>query len=60
MSFYSIVENSLAPIVPYPLIQLIFKNGVAFFAILYVVIIFIIGTIYSYNVDLQDFRYLHE
>ena len=60
MSFYSIVEDSLAPALPYPLIQLIFKNGLAFFTILYLIFAFIIGTIYAYNMDLQDFRYLHE
>lgn len=37
-----------------------FKNWSAFIAILYVIILFIVGVIYSYNKDNQDFRYLHE
>lgn len=52
MSFYSIVEDSLAPPMPYPLIQLLFKNGLAFFTILYLIFAFIVGTIYAYNLDL--------
>jgi uncharacterized protein YpmB len=42
------------------LIELTFKNWAAFISILYVILLFIIGVIFSYNKDNQDFRYMHE
>jgi hypothetical protein len=49
MSFYSIIDDYLERPMKLPLIQLTFKNWASFIAILYVLIIFIIGVIYTYN-----------
>ena len=60
MSFYSIIDDYLEKPIFIPLIILFFKNWVSIVTLVYVIMFFIIGVIYSYNKDNQDFRYLHE
>jgi hypothetical protein len=60
MSVFAVVDSSLETPREIGIIQLVFKNGSAFFTILYVFLVFVIGCIYTYGLDLQDFRYLHE
>jgi hypothetical protein len=60
MSYYSIIDDYLVRPNKYPIINFKFRNWTSFLVFLYVVLIFIIGIIYTFNKDNQDFRYLHD
>lgn len=60
MSFYSVIDDSLRRPDAIPLIYLAFQNWSSFAVFMYMVLIFILGVIYTYNKDNQDFRFLHE
>eukprot|EP00347_Sterkiella_histriomuscorum_P005949 403354642 len=60
MSYYSIIDDYLVRPSKVPLIYLTFRNWSSFIVFLYMILLFVIGTIYTFNKDNQDFRYLHE
>ena len=60
MSYYSVIDDFLVRPTRIPLLVLFFKNGASLSALLYVLILFIVGVIYTVNKDNEDFRFLHE
>ncbi|CDW76030.1 UNKNOWN [Stylonychia lemnae] len=60
MSYYSIIDDYLVRPQKIPLVYLTFRNWTSFIVFLYVILLFVVGTIYTFNKDNQDFRYLHE
>lgn len=51
MSYYSIIDDYMVRPQKVPLINLKFRNWSSFIVILYVVLVFVIGTIYTFNKD---------
>lgn len=51
MSFYSIIDDYLERPEKIPILQVEFKNWSSIVALTYILVVFIIGFIYSYNKD---------
>jgi len=60
MSYYSIIDDYLIRPNRYPIVFLTFRNWSSFVVLMYVVLVFVLGTIYTHNKDNYDWRYLHE
>ena len=60
MSFYSVIDDYLLRPTTLPITYLYFRNWSAFIAFLYIIIVFVIGLIYTFAKDHQDFRYINE
>ncbi len=51
MSYYSIIDDYLVRPNRFPIVFLEFRNWSSFVVIIYIVLIFVIGTIYTNNKD---------
>jgi len=60
MSFYTVIEDYFVRPLPEPPEYLIFKDWFSFGAFIYTVFIGISGTMYTYSLDLQDFKSLRD
>ena len=58
MSYYSIIEDNFTRPVP-KLTNITFINWASLTVAIYLVLIFLIGVIYTFNKDNQDFRFLY-
>ena len=51
MSYYSIIDDYLVRPSRVPLVILTFRNWSSFIVFLYMILIFVLGTIYTFNKD---------
>ena len=51
MSYYSIIDDYLIRPNRYPIVFLTFRNWSSFVVLMYVVLVFVLGTIYTHNKD---------
>jgi hypothetical protein len=59
-SFYSVIEDYFERPLPSPPVYLAFRDWFSFCAFVYVVFFGVMGVMYSYSVDLEDFKKLRD